>query len=90
VKPQATGRSDQEKGGAGAAFSAGFKILISAFLVFSIVSSGFVIHYYNRCVRIIDLKLSRQVFLEHCEDLCGFDKAGDKPFRRLASETPLG
>jgi penicillin-binding protein 1B len=39
-----------------------FKILISVFLVFSIVSSAVVIHYYNRYARIIDLKLSRQVF----------------------------
>ena len=39
-----------------------FKILISVLLVISIASSAVVIHYYNRCVRTIDLKLSRQVF----------------------------
>jgi len=39
-----------------------FKILLSMFLVFSIVSSAVVVHYYNRYARIIDLKLSRQVF----------------------------
>jgi membrane peptidoglycan carboxypeptidase len=38
------------------------KILIAVFLVFSIVSSAVVIHYYNRYTRIIDLKLNRQVF----------------------------
>jgi penicillin-binding protein 1B len=39
-----------------------FKILVSVLLVFSIVSSAVVIHYYNRYAQIIDLKLSRQVF----------------------------
>ena len=39
-----------------------FKILISVFVVFAIVSSAVVTHYYNRFARIIDLKLSRQVF----------------------------
>jgi penicillin-binding protein 1B len=38
------------------------KILISVFVGFSIVSSGFAIHYYNRYARIIDLKLSHEVF----------------------------
>lgn len=37
-------------------------MLVSVSLVFSIVSSCFVIHYYNRYARMIDLKLSRQVF----------------------------
>ncbi len=38
------------------------KIFVGLFLVFSLISSGIVIHYYNRYARIIDLKLSRQVF----------------------------
>jgi penicillin-binding protein 1A len=38
------------------------KTLVSVFLILSIVSSGFVVHYYKRYARIIDLKLSRQVF----------------------------
>ena len=37
-------------------------MLVSVSVVFSIVSSCFVIHYYNRYARMIDLKLSRQVF----------------------------
>lgn len=39
-----------------------FKILFSLFLIFSIVSSGVVVQYYERYARIIDLKLSREVF----------------------------
>ena len=39
-----------------------FKVLLSMFLVFAIVPSAVVVHYYNRYARIIDLKLSRQVF----------------------------
>ena len=38
------------------------KFCILVFLIFPVVSSGVVIHYYNRYARIIDLKLSRQVF----------------------------
>ena len=41
-----------------------FKILISVFVVFTLVSTGCVTYYYNRYARIIDLKLSRQIF-EH-------------------------
>ena len=39
-----------------------FQILISVFVVVSIISSTVVIHYYNSYSRTIDLKLSRQVF----------------------------
>jgi len=39
-----------------------FKILISVFVVFTLVSTGCVTYYYNRYARIIDLKLSRQIF----------------------------
>jgi penicillin-binding protein 1B len=38
------------------------KILISVFVGVSIVSSGLAIHYYKRYARIIDLKLSHEVF----------------------------
>jgi penicillin-binding protein 1B len=39
-----------------------FRILLSALLLVLIVSSTIVIHYYNGYARIVDLKLSRQVF----------------------------
>ena len=39
-----------------------FKIFISVFVVFFIVSSAVVIHYYDQYARIIDLKLAGQVF----------------------------
>jgi penicillin-binding protein 1B len=39
-----------------------FKILLSVFVVFVFVSSGVVIHYYNRYARVIDVKLTGQVF----------------------------
>ena len=39
-----------------------FRILVSVLVVFLIVSSAVVTHYYQRYARIIDLKLSRQVF----------------------------
>jgi penicillin-binding protein 1B len=39
-----------------------FKIFVSVLVVLSIASSAVVMHYYDRYARMIDLKLSRQVF----------------------------
>src|SRR5438132_4930917 len=60
-----------------------FKVLISVFVGLPIISGAVVIHYYNRYVRMIDVRLSGRVF----QNTARIYAASDKLITTLSGES---